>query len=191
MTKELRTNNLYKLILCGFGFCATTAAPWMQQLSKAYEGSLRLCSRFWMNSASDSGRRRKPWNWVGEGFRPWLEATGMSRVTITTGIGEVKARQESAEEEDTTRIRRPGGGRKQLIETDSGADASFGVAGRSCDARRSHVAIALDVQEHPQTVRGTAPAETSRGAANGGFPVASSGIQPAGQSKNARRKATS
>jgi transposase len=46
------------------------------------------------------------------------EATGMSRVTITNGIGELKARQGSAGEQATTRIRRPGGGRKPLTETD-------------------------------------------------------------------------
>lgn len=52
------------------------------------------------------------------GISTVAEATGMSRVTITNGIGEVEARQASAEEQVTTRIRRPGGGRKQLIETD-------------------------------------------------------------------------
>ena len=52
------------------------------------------------------------------GISTVAEATGMSRVTITSGIGEVKARQGSAEEQVTTRIRRPGGGRKQLLETD-------------------------------------------------------------------------
>jgi hypothetical protein len=46
------------------------------------------------------------------------EATGMSRVTITSGIREVQARRESADEPVTRRIRRPGGGRKPLIETD-------------------------------------------------------------------------
>ena len=48
------------------------------------------------------------------GISTVAEATGMSRVTITNGIGEVKARQRSANEQVTTRIRRPGGGRKQL-----------------------------------------------------------------------------
>jgi hypothetical protein len=52
------------------------------------------------------------------GISTVAEATGMSRVTITNGIEEVQARRESAEEELTTRIRRPGGGRKPLIETD-------------------------------------------------------------------------
>jgi hypothetical protein len=52
------------------------------------------------------------------GISTVAEATGMSRVTITHGIEEVQARRGSAEEELSTRIRRPGGGRKQLIETD-------------------------------------------------------------------------
>jgi len=52
------------------------------------------------------------------GISTVAEATGMSRVTITHGIEEVQARRGSAEEELTTCIRRPGGGRKQLIETD-------------------------------------------------------------------------
>lgn len=52
------------------------------------------------------------------GISTVAEATGMSRVTITNGIGEVKAREGSAKKQATTRVRRPGGGRKQLIETD-------------------------------------------------------------------------
>jgi hypothetical protein len=52
------------------------------------------------------------------GISTVAEATGMSRVTITNGIGEVKARQGSAGEQAATRIRRPGGGRKPLTETD-------------------------------------------------------------------------
>ena len=52
------------------------------------------------------------------GISTVAEATGMSRVTITNGIGEVRARQRLADERVTTRIRRPGGGRKQLTETD-------------------------------------------------------------------------
>ena len=47
------------------------------------------------------------------------EATGMSRVTITAGITELKARQDFPEEVETTRVRRSGGGRKALIETDA------------------------------------------------------------------------
>lgn len=52
------------------------------------------------------------------GISTVAEATAMSRVTITNGIGEVKARQGSAGEQATTRIRRPGAGRKPLTETD-------------------------------------------------------------------------
>ena len=52
------------------------------------------------------------------GISTVAEATGMSRVTISHGIGEVKARQGSAGEQAATRIRRPGGGRKPLTETD-------------------------------------------------------------------------
>jgi len=54
------------------------------------------------------------------GISAVAEATGMSRVTITTGIGELKARQRSRCRQETAYIRRPGGGRKQLIETDPG-----------------------------------------------------------------------
>jgi hypothetical protein len=52
------------------------------------------------------------------GMSTVAEATGMSRVTIISGLGELKSRQGSPDQEETTRIRRPGGGRKQLIETD-------------------------------------------------------------------------
>jgi hypothetical protein len=54
------------------------------------------------------------------GISAVAEATGMSRVTITHGLEEVQSRRGSAEEEVTSRIRRPGGGRKQLVETDPG-----------------------------------------------------------------------
>lgn len=47
------------------------------------------------------------------------EATGMSRVTITTGVTELKERQESPEEVEIERVRRPGGGRKALTEIDA------------------------------------------------------------------------
>jgi len=52
------------------------------------------------------------------GISAVAEATGLSRVTITSGIEEVKTRQESLEEPSNVRIRRPGGGRKRLTETD-------------------------------------------------------------------------
>jgi hypothetical protein len=52
------------------------------------------------------------------GISAVAEATGMSRVTITHGIEEIRARRGSAQQERTTRIRRPGGGRKPLIDSD-------------------------------------------------------------------------
>jgi hypothetical protein len=52
------------------------------------------------------------------GISTVAQATGMSRVTITNGIEEVKTRQEPSEEPTTVRIRRPGGGRKRVTETD-------------------------------------------------------------------------
>jgi hypothetical protein len=52
------------------------------------------------------------------GISTVAQATGMSRVTITGGIQEVRTRQESTEEPTIERIRRPGGGRKRLTETD-------------------------------------------------------------------------
>src|SRR5260370_6749509 len=46
-------------------------------------------------------------------------ATGMSRTTILTGVRELKA-QQATQEPPSPRIRRPGGGRKLLAETDPG-----------------------------------------------------------------------
>ena len=50
-------------------------------------------------------------------------ATGLSRTTITEGIRELKAR--GAGEDPGPRIRRPGGGRKPLVNTDPGLAAAL------------------------------------------------------------------
>ena len=47
------------------------------------------------------------------------EATGMSRVTMTAGITELKARQDFPAEVETTRVRRSGGGRQALTAADA------------------------------------------------------------------------
>lgn len=45
-------------------------------------------------------------------------ATGLSRTTITAGIEELRGRRESPRGETSSRIRRPGGGRKAVTESD-------------------------------------------------------------------------
>jgi hypothetical protein len=48
------------------------------------------------------------------------EATGMSRNTIRKGIAEIAARKKKPKAAVSTRLRKPGGGRKRLSETDPG-----------------------------------------------------------------------
>lgn len=48
------------------------------------------------------------------------EATGMSRNTIRKGIAEIAARKKKPKTAVSTRLRKPGGGRKRLSETDPG-----------------------------------------------------------------------
>ncbi len=58
------------------------------------------------------------------GITTVAHATGLSRTTITAGLGELDlpAPQRAAE---ATRVRRPGGGRRPLIETDPGLTAAL------------------------------------------------------------------
>jgi hypothetical protein len=53
------------------------------------------------------------------------------------------------------RLRRPGGGRKKAVETDTTLPGESGTIDRPGDPRRSGVAPEGDVQEHPQAGRGT------------------------------------
>ena len=46
------------------------------------------------------------------------DATGMSPNTIRKGLAELEARDAAPESEVSSRLRKPGGGRKRLIETD-------------------------------------------------------------------------
>ena len=117
------------------------------------------------------------------GISTVAEATGMSRVTITNGIEEVQSRRGSAEEEvdDTHRSSRR---RSQTTGRDgSGTYASVGIAGRPGHAWRSHVAVALDVQEHSQAAK-----ELRRQKHSVGPRTVASLLRHAGYSLQANRK---
>ena len=63
-------------------------------------------------------------------------ATGLSRTTITAGLKELALPPEQRMEE-STRVRRPGGGRRSLVESDPGLLASLEQLIRAGDTRRS------------------------------------------------------
>jgi hypothetical protein len=58
------------------------------------------------------------------GITTVAQATGMSRTTITAGLGEL-ALPEAERMAEASRVRRPGGGRKSLTETDPGLRAAL------------------------------------------------------------------
>ncbi len=59
-----------------------------------------------------------------------------------------------------SRIRRPGGGRKLLEVTDSGLWDALDMHDRPGDARRSGIAVALDLQEHAALAEELTSSET-------------------------------
>ena len=67
-------------------------------------------------------------------------ATGLARETIRNGRRELVQGVEA-----TGRIRRPGAGRPDIEQTQTGRDGGLGSVGRAADARRSDVAAAMDV----------------------------------------------
>jgi Rhodopirellula transposase DDE domain len=95
-------------------------------------------------------------------------ATGMSPNTIRKGLIELAARQDGREFEVTTRLRKPGGGRKRLTETDPQLDAELDrlVAPLTRGDPQSplrwtcksttHLAQALTQQGHPISARAVA-----------------------------------
>ena len=69
--------------------------------------------------------------------------TGLARSTINRGEDDL-----DAEPLAKGRVRRAGGGRRAVSETDFGARARAQTPGRSGDAWRSHAALDLGVEEH-------------------------------------------
>ena len=133
-------------------------------------------------------RRRRQWaaaearelGWGGVSLV--ARATGLSRPTIMAGLRELDQPSHNARHR-RARVRRPGGGRRPLTETDPGVAAGAGGAGRTRDAWRSRVAAALDLQEHATLGRGTDAAGPSRGRTDRG-PL----LHEAGYSLQANRK---
>ena len=74
--------------------------------------------------------------------------TGMARSTIGRGLAELRG--EAAPDAAPERVRRKGGGRKPLVDTDPTLARPISRTGRADDARRSDVAAAVDVQEPAQ-----------------------------------------
>ena len=72
----------------------------------------------------------------------------MSRNTIRKGLVELAARKENPRCAGGTRMRKQGGGRKRLTEADPASAPALDALGRAGHARRSDVAVALDLQEH-------------------------------------------
>ena len=93
------------------------------------------------------------------------EATGMSPNTIRKGLVELEAREVEPDAEVSSRLRKPGGGRKRLIETDPQLSGQLDrlvsplTRGDPQSALRwtckstSHLAQELSVQGHPISAR--------------------------------------
>jgi Rhodopirellula transposase DDE domain len=96
------------------------------------------------------------------------DATGMSPNTIRKGLAELAARQDDPDAEVTSRLRKPGGGRKRLTETDPQLSVELDrlvaplTRGDPQSALRwtckstSHLAQALSQQGHPISARAVA-----------------------------------
>ena len=91
---------------------------------------VRIRRKFRMLRPEMDERMRRQWAAVESRELGWggvtmvAEATGLSRPTITTGLRELRlpAKQRMTE---ATRVRRPGGGRRPLTETDTGLLAAL------------------------------------------------------------------
>lgn len=96
------------------------------------------------------------------------DATGMSPNTIRKGLAELAARQDDPQAQITSRLRKPGGGRKRLSETDPLLSVELDrlvdplTRGDPQSALRwtckstSHLAQALSQQGHPISARAVA-----------------------------------
>ena len=137
-------------------------------------------------------RRRRQWaaaeardvGWGGISLV--ARATGLSRPTIMAGL-----------KESGTFVEEPGGRRGtravsgwRTPETDpirSGVAGGIGAVDRSRHARRPHVSVALDVQEHRQVGRGIDATESPRLGSHGRDAAEAEWLQLAGQPQDARR----
>ena len=94
--------------------------------------------------------------WGPGGISAVSKTTGVSRQVIRQGLREL----EQSPTHPAGRIRRPGGGRKRAKQKGSYSGRGSGKAGRSHNARRSGVQLALDLQERAQTGRGVSARRT-------------------------------
>ena len=112
---------------------------------------------------------------------------GMSPNTIIKGIAELSARRENpgSVDEPVARRRR----RSQPSHPSRpGVGGSSGMVSGSGDSRRSHVAVALDLQEHGSTGSGTDAAGTPCQPANRGAIAEGGWVQPPEQSQDEGRR---
>ena len=118
------------------------------------------------------------------------KATGLSRTTIGEGMRELRERTNLGIEDEScvwelpTRVRRPGGGRHPLKDERSHLGAGPGSPDRTDHPWGPAVAVAVDLQEHPEPRRGVVPARASGQLPDRGPPAARPGLQPPGPSQD-------
>ena len=112
------------------------------------------------------------------GVRAVSRAIGMSPNTIVKGLAELAARREDPGTPLEARLRAEGGGRLRVDRRRPGTGRGLGTVGESRDPWRSHVAAAVDLQEHFSTGHGIDAARTSCQPEHGGAIAEGRWLQP-------------
>ena len=156
----------------------------MPERSHGSSGSIRLAPR-WTSGGAGNGRRPRPGTGLGRSVarRP---RTGLSRPTITAGLRELDQPipQRAAE---AARVRRPGGGRRPLTETDPGLLAALESLLEPVTRGDPMSPLRWTCKSTRRLAEELTRQGASRGAADGGGAAARGGLQPAGQPQDARR----
>ncbi len=176
--KAGRKNNFYKLVLVISPESAMTAACKMR---RSRHGS--AVSFVWSPSNSTSGdegngRQRRPVRSAGAGFRWWLEPPGCR----AHDHGRTQGLATFVEEPCRGRCTRatPGWWASGIDSSRSRFAAGIGAVDRTCHARRPHVPLALDLQEHGKVGRGVDAPESPRLGSHSGDVVEAERLQLAG-----------
>ena len=148
----------------------------------------RIRRKFRVVAVELDERRRRQWAAAEARDAGWggislvARATGLSRPTIMAGLKELELSSNSRVAA-AARVRSPGGGRRTADSIRSGPAGGLGAVDRPRHARRSDVAVALDLQEHGQVGRGTDATEPSHLGSHGRHAA-----EAAGYSLQANRK---
>ena len=156
-----RKNNLYKLALEKVAEDAMTCACKMQKSRHGFAASFVWSLSNWTSGGEDNGRRRKRVISVGVGFRWWLERPACRVRQSWRDLKELELSSKSRAV-SASRVRSPGWRTPDTDPIRSGFVGSLGAVDRPRDARRPHVSLAMDLQEHGQAGRGIDATESPR-----------------------------